>query len=229
MDSKIDFTSYTLEELESAAEFIDSDQYPGRAEEIDHLIKERSTGQSEKIDRLIKERAIEQPAETDPLIKERAIEQPEALDNTKRVGDKATRTDRFSAAIIDGLIGIIALIPIFIYVDLDVLKDPSFSLTLSMFAYGLVVSFLLHGYLLYYYGQTIGKNFMSIRIEDLDDTKAELSTIYLKRILPMQVLALVPFGGQFIAGIVNPLFIFGKEKRCLHDYVAKTKVCYTNN
>jgi len=199
MDSKIDFTLYTLEELESAAEFIDSDEYPERAEEIDRLIKEK------------------------------AIVEPEEVDNTKRVGDKATRTDRFSAAIIDGLIGMITLIPIFIYVDFDVLKDPSFSLTLAMFAYGLVVSFLLHGYLLYYYGQTIGKNFMSIRIENLDDTKAELSTIYLKRILPMQVLALVPFGGQFISGIVNPLFIFNKQKRCLHDYIAKTKVCYINN
>jgi uncharacterized RDD family membrane protein YckC len=199
MDSKIDFTSYTLEELESAAESIDSDEYPESAEEIGRLIKNR------------------------------AIEQPEEVDNTKRVGDKATRTDRFSAAIIDGLIGIIALIPIFIYIDFDVLKDPSFSLTLSMFAYGLVVSFLLHGYLLYYCGQTIGKNFMSMRIENLDDTKAELSTIYLKRILPMQVLALVQFGGQFISGIVNPLFIFNKQKRCLHDYIAKTKVCYTNN
>ena len=199
MDSKIDFTLYTLEELESAAEFIDSDEYPERAEEIDRLIKEK------------------------------AIVEPEEVDNTKRVGDKATRTDRFSAAIIDGLIGMITLIPIFIYVDFDVLKDPSFSLTLAMFAYGLVVTFLLHGYLLYYYGQTIGKNFMSIRIENLDDTKAELSTIYLKRILPMQVLALVPFGGQFISGIVNPLFIFNKQKRCLHDYIAKTKVCYINN
>lgn len=34
MDSKIDFTSYTLEELKSAAEFIDSDTYPERAEEL---------------------------------------------------------------------------------------------------------------------------------------------------------------------------------------------------
>jgi hypothetical protein len=70
---------------------------------------------------------------------------------------------------------------------------------------------------------------MSIRIENLDNTKANLMTIYFKRMIPMQILSIVPFGGQFIAGIVNPLFIFGKEKRCLHDYVAKTKVCYTNN
>jgi uncharacterized RDD family membrane protein YckC len=199
MDSKIDFTSYTLEELISAASTIDNEKYPDRAEEINRLIQERT------------------------------IAHPEKVDNTKRVGEKATRGDRFISALIDGLIGMVASIPIFMYVDLAELAEPSFLLSLSLLGYGLVISFILHGYLLYHYGQTIGKNFMSIRIENLDDTKAELSTIYLKRILPMQVVSIIPFGGQFIAGIVNPLFIFGKEKRCLHDYIAKTKVCYTNN
>lgn len=40
MDSKIDFSSYTLEELHSAASSIDSEQYPERAEEINRLIQE---------------------------------------------------------------------------------------------------------------------------------------------------------------------------------------------
>jgi uncharacterized RDD family membrane protein YckC len=199
MDSKIDFTSYTLEELHSAADTIDSEKYPERAEEINRLIQER------------------------PVI------HPEEVDNTKRVGEKATRGDRFIAALIDGVIGIISVTPIFIYVDFEILTDPTFSLSVMLLAYGIMVGFILHGYLLYHYGQTIGKNFMSIRIENLDNTKANLMTIYFKRMIPMQILSIVPFGGQFIAGIVNPLFIFGKEKRCLHDYVAKTKVCYTNN
>ncbi|MEH6384847.1 MAG: RDD family protein [Colwellia sp.] len=199
MDSKIDFTSYTLEELHSAADTIDSEKYPERAEEINRLIQER------------------------PVI------HPEEVDNTKRVGEKATRGDRLIAALIDGVIGIISAIPIFIYVDFETLTDLTFSLSVMLLAYGIMVGFILHGYLLYHYGQTIGKNFMSIRIENLDNTKANLTTIYFKRMIPMQILSMVPFGGQFIAGIVNPLFIFGKEKRCLHDYVAKTKVCYTNN
>ena len=205
MDSKIDFTSYTLEELKSAAEFIDSDTYPERAEELNQLIQEKSVTN------------LEQAANTDDI------------DNTNRVGGKATIGDRFISALIDGIIGMVASIPIFMYVDFDELAEPSFLLGLSLLVYGLVISFILHGYLLYHYGQTIGKNFMSIRIENLDDTKADLSTIYLKRILPMQVVAIIPFGGQIIAGLVNPLFIFGKEKRCVHDYIAKTKVCYTNN
>ena len=87
---------------------------------------------------------------------------------------------------------------------------------------------ILHGYLLYHYGQTIGKNYMSIRIENLDGTKANLTTIYFKRMLPMQLIGLIPSFGQVISGFINPLFIFGKQKRCLHDYIAKTKVSYTD-
>jgi hypothetical protein len=46
------------------------------------------------------------------------------------------------------------------------------------------------------------------------------------RYLPTVLLSYVPAIGQLLAGIVNPVLIFGKEKRCLHDYIAKTRVCY---
>ena len=68
---------------------------------------------------------------------------------------------------------------------------------------------------------------MPIRIESLDGSKAIFPTIYLKRMLPMQLIGLVPSIGQFIAGVINPLFMFGKQRRCVHDYIAKTKVSYT--
>ena len=199
MDSKIDFSSYTLEELHSAASAIDSEQYPERAEEINQLIQEW------------------------------VVIHPEEEDNSKIVGDKATRGDRFIAALIDGVINLILAIPIFIYLDFEMLADPTLVLSVTLLLYGVIVGLIAHGYLLYHYGQTIGKNFMSIRIENLDDTKASFTTILFKRIIPMQVLSIVPLVGQFISGIVNVLFIFGKQKRCLHDYLAKTKVCYTNN
>jgi len=87
---------------------------------------------------------------------------------------------------------------------------------------------ILQGYLLFNYGQTIGKHYMGTRIENLDGTKADLKKILLLRILPMSLCSIIPAVGQFITGIVNPLFIFGKEKRCLHDYIAKTKVSYVD-
>ncbi len=42
--------------------------------------------------------------------------------------------------------------------------------------------------------------------------------------LPLSLCAHIPMVGPLI-NLVNPLFIFGKERRCLHDYIAKTQVC----
>lgn len=197
MDSKIDFSSYSLNDLYSSAELIDRDVYPERAAEIDSLIRQKEA------------------------------ENPEEIDTSKEVGEKAAKSDRLVAAIIDGVIGIISFVPVTYYVGFDPLKEPSLSLLGFLFIYGFFATMVLHGYLLYYYGQTIGKNYMSIRIENLDGTKASLTTIYFKRMLPIQLISLIPFFGPFISSIVNPLFIFGKQRRCLHDYLAKTKVCYT--
>jgi len=195
---KIDFSLYSLDELYSSRDSIDREQFPDRAKEIDALIAER----------------------TEQL--------PEGSENTKIIGDPASRADRFIAALMDGAIGIIALLPIFYYVGFEALKEPSFSLMVSLFCYGVISTLILHGYLLYYYGQTIGKNYMAIRIENLDGTKATLNTIYFKRMLPMQLIGLIPSVGQLISGFIDPMFIFGKKKRCLHDYVASTKVSNTS-
>jgi uncharacterized RDD family membrane protein YckC len=197
MDSKIDFSSYSLDDLYSSAESIDRDMYPERAKEIDDLIRKREA------------------------------EHPEEIDTTKNIGEKSTKTDRLLAALIDGVIAVMAMIPLFYYVGLASFEDPTISLIFGTFIYGVFLTFTLHGYLIHYYGQTIGKHFMSIRIENLDGTKASFSTIYVKRMLPMQLIGLVPSVGQFISGFINPIFIFGKQRRCLHDYVAKTKVSYT--
>ncbi|GGW84110.1 hypothetical protein GCM10007391_17260 [Alteromonas halophila] len=72
--------------------------------------------------------------------------------------------------------------------------------------------------------QTVGKHFMSIRIENLDGTQATLATILLKRMLPMQIVSLIPGIGQILVGFVDPLFIFTKQRRCVHDYIANTRV-----
>ncbi len=53
-----------------------------------------------------------------------------------------------------------------------------FSLFVFTLAYGLVMTLIIHGYLLHYYGQTVGKNAMGIRIENLYGTKADFKTIF---------------------------------------------------
>lgn len=71
-------------------------------------------------------------------------------------------------------------------------------------------------------GQTIGKKLVSTRIVTNSNQKASGMTL-LKRYGFYWVTALIPVIGGFLS-IVNILFIFGKTKRCLHDYVGGTKV-----
>ncbi|MBB1450804.1 RDD family protein [Pseudoalteromonas sp. SG43-1] len=198
MDSEIDFSTYTLDELYSSARAIDREAYPDRAKEIDDLIETREA---------------QNPSEN--IV-------------SKVAGEKATRSDRLVAAIVDGVLGVVCFIPVFILVGFDNLSQPTLTLSAGLLGYGILSTLVLHGYLMYQRGQTIGKSFMSIRIENLDGTQASFTTIYFKRMLCMQLLSLVPSVGQFIAGFVNPLFIFGKDKRCLHDHLAGTKVSYVD-
>ena len=198
MDSKIDFSTYTLDELYSSARAIDREAYPDRAKEIDDLIKTREA------------------------------QSPSENVVSKLAGEKATRSDRLVAAIVDGILGVVCFIPVFMLVGFDNLSQPTLTLSAGLLGYGILSTLVLHGYLMYQRGQTIGKSLMSIRIENLDGTQASFTTIYFKRMLSMQLLSLVPSVGQFIAGFVNPLFIFGKDKRCLHDHFAGTKVSYVD-
>ena len=198
MDSEIDFSTYTLDELYSSARAIDREAYPDRAKEIDDLIKTREA---------------QSPSEN--IV-------------SKVAGEKATRSDRLVAAIVDGVLGVVCFIPVFMLVGFDNLSQPTLTLSAGLLGYGILSTLVLHGYLMYQRGQTIGKSLMSIRIENLDGTQASFTTIYFKRMLCMQLLSLVPSVGQFIAGFVNPLFIFGKDKRCLHDHLAGTKVSYVD-
>jgi uncharacterized RDD family membrane protein YckC len=197
MDSKIDFSQYSLNDLYSSAKSIDRDMYPERAKEIDALIQEKG------------------------------IEDHQQVDESKNVGEKAARLDRLWAGLIDAVIHMVASIPLFMYFGMEALKDPTLLVTVVALVYGLVMILILQGYLLYHFGQTIGKNIMSIRIENLDGSKANLQKILLLRILPMSLCSVIPLVGQFFVGFVNPAFIFGKERRCLHDYIAKTQVSYT--
>ena len=92
-----------------------------------------------------------------------------------------------------------------------------------IFAGGQILFLLLHGYLLAKRGQTIGKSFLNIRIVDLQGKIPPLGRLYGMRYFLPTLISQVPFiGGIF--GLVNALFIFGAERRCLHDRLAGTRV-----
>jgi len=199
MDS-INFNKYTLEELYDSARSIDRNAYPDRAKEIDELIIKRQN---------------EQPKYEKEI-------------NTahKIAGENATRWDRLWAVLIDAVVHMVATIPLFWYFGMEAFKEPDVYITIIALVYGLFMTLVLQGYLLLNYGQTIGKSIIGTRIENLDGTKAEFKKILLLRILPMSLCSIIPIVGQFITGFINPIFIFGKDRRCLHDYIAKTKVSY---
>ena len=91
---------------------------------------------------------------------------------------------------------------------------------------GLVAFLILHGYLLYTRGQTIGKVVVKTKIVDLDGNLPNFGNIFVLRYLILVLVAQIPVIGNIIA-IVNALFIFGRERRCLHDYIAGTRVVNT--
>jgi uncharacterized RDD family membrane protein YckC len=72
-------------------------------------------------------------------------------------------------------------------------------------------------------GQTIGKRVMSIRIVRKNGEPATAGRIILYRLLPVQLIALIPcLGGLF--ALVDSLMIFRSERNTLHDDIADTKV-----
>lgn len=142
-------------------------------------------------------------------------------------GELATRSSRLAAAIVDGLIGLAYAMPItylvgtWSYVSQGL--TPPIGITLAASALGFLGFVLIHGSFLKSNGQTIGKKLAGIRIVDLNGNVPDLGTIILKRYLPISVVALIPMLGTFIP-VIDVLFIFRKDRRCLHDLVAGTKV-----
>jgi len=87
---------------------------------------------------------------------------------------------------------------------------------------GIVAFVLINGKFLLSNGQTIGKKLLKIKIVTTESKYANLSALA-KRYGFNWAIALVPVLGQLLA-LINIVFIFGKTKRCLHDFVGGTKV-----
>jgi len=88
----------------------------------------------------------------------------------------------------------------------------------------LVGVLVLNGYLLHKYGQTIGKRLLAIRIVSaLDGQLVTLGKIFGLRYVPIQLASVIPVIGTILP-IVDVLFIFREDRRCLHDLIAGTKV-----
>ena len=83
--------------------------------------------------------------------------------------------------------------------------------------------FILHGFLLYHRGQTLGKKMMGIAIVTLDNQKPAFMPLIAQRYFSQWLIGMLPVVGLPLR-LLDILMIFRADKRCLHDLIAKTKV-----
>lgn len=154
------------------------------------------------------------------------MEQAQTQTQTEHI--LATRWARLWAAIIDMMVAMVFVVLLQQLAGLlgkeivarNLSAGERFLLSIMGFAWFIVVN----AHLLKTAGQTIGKYFLKIQIVDVQSNQLlSLNNLIVKRYLPIWVLSAVPGLGSCFSTI-NVLFIFGKEKRCLHDLIANTKV-----
>lgn len=91
------------------------------------------------------------------------------------------------------------------------------------FLVGQALFLVLNGVFLVKNGQTIGKKIMNIKIVNMERKQVSIINLYTLRYLVFSLVNQIPTVGSLI-NLVNILFIFGKERRCLHDRIAGTCV-----
>ncbi len=147
---------------------------------------------------------------------------------TERTQELASRWKRFQGAVLDGLIATAAIIPIMLVGGLFNQamegQDMTTKEQVILFVVSLLLFFLINGYMLATSGQTVGKKLVGTRIVSNEDGRIiDFSRVAGLRYLPFIVIAQIPVLG-FLVSLVDILFIFGADKRCVHDLVASTKV-----
>jgi len=135
---------------------------------------------------------------------------------------------RFVASLLDGLLLLAIFLPVIYFTGYfnGMAGDdwqPSLVQEITYAVFGIVVYLLLNGYLLKKYGQTVGKWMMGIGIRDMQGNLCDFVPMVLKREILWQLIANIPVVGIFIV-LVDILFIFRADRRCMHDLLAETQV-----
>ena len=141
----------------------------------------------------------------------------------------AGRGRRLGAYIIDAIIAAIVL-AVFAFQNLgisfdDLARD---SMTQQMSTAGtvafVIIFMAINSYLLVTRGQTLGKWMLGIRIVDVTSNGAATAVklLGLRYVLVMLLGAIPIIGG--LLGVIDFLFIFREDRRCVHDLIAGTKV-----
>jgi uncharacterized RDD family membrane protein YckC len=139
----------------------------------------------------------------------------------------AGRGERLGAFIIDLIILLVILIPLMFvggyFSGMMSGEKPPFTEQLMWGAIGFGIFIVVQGWPLNNDGQTWGKKLLKMRIVDMDGRKPAFAKLILLRYGVSQAIGLIPiFGTAYF--VVDSCFIFGAPRRCIHDYIAGTRV-----
>lgn len=70
-------------------------------------------------------------------------------------------------------------------------------------------------------GQSLGKRAMGLKVVRVDGSPVDLGRLIFLRNLVPEVIGVATCG---LFGVINALFVFGNDRRCLHDHIADTQV-----
>lgn len=139
----------------------------------------------------------------------------------------ASRWARLGASIIDSVILMLIVVPVMYFTGgFDSImegREPGFVYMFAMGVLSLIVFFVINYRFLIGSGQTIGKKVFEIKIVDLNGNLPVFQPQLLIRYAVYSLPGQIPFVGSLFS-LINILFIFTKDKRCIHDLIAKTKV-----
>jgi len=139
----------------------------------------------------------------------------------------AGRGRRLAASLIDVLL--VPILAIFLMLVTGVLEhaadwSASGRPMLRIFALGVVSYLILNVWLLWQRGQTVGKAIMRIAIVSTKSgNKAPFWRLAIRALFfPTLYLVVWPLAAAF--PLIDQVLIFGKRRRCVHDYVCGTSV-----
>ena len=161
---------------------------------------------------------------------ENPYEAPQAQLNAPATdsGDEfASRWKRLWGALLDTLIVSLVNVPLMIasgYMG-KAMEQTVSVLEIALFGVAAYVIFMLiNGYSLHARGQTLGKMIVGTQIASAETRdRLPLTRVALMRYLPMHVVSIIPLYA-LILWLIDTLFIFRRDKRCVHDLIAGTVV-----
>jgi uncharacterized RDD family membrane protein YckC len=131
----------------------------------------------------------------------------------------ADRGTRLGATMLDGLI-ISAMVYLPFILSVSVAGKGSASwIGLSVAALGFIVWLFFTVKFLGENGQSIGKKACKIKLLCTDGSEVSISRVIIGRNVVNGLLGIIP-----LYSLIDPLFIFGNKRRCVHDYIANTIV-----